>query len=511
MKISLKALLILTCFLISQQGVFSQSPPSYVSAEKRKLQYPDEKYLTGFASAVIRKTDKVEEVQKTLLENAKTYLVQSISTRISSSATLNTENHNTKTLEIFRQVSTSYAQADLTGLKVNEYYDTKKKEAYAFVHLNIQDFLSSTQNTLILESTQLSKKLGTASQLMKAGNRGEALKTYLDCFPLLREMESQVAIVLTLGKPEIATQYGAFSDSVSRAVSLLRTGPRNSMNDLCFFIADGIKQQIPESFKDRTIRLGSFTYMNTGMGSKFSAHLAASLQPKLTAEGFAIYTPDQSAKDNRFPWVLSGTYWLDGKNLKVIANLNNEKTGITIASIEEFFPLTWLTENGIEYLPGNYQSAIKLEKELSSNEIVNSGLMVKLWTNKGMENPVYKQGEKMQVYVQADQPCYLRLIYFTADGNKWLLKDSWYLDETKINKPYLLPGSYTCTPPFGAEILQLVAQTEPFKKLDTEVSGGNTIILGDDHSAIEITRGMKAEKPNLLIAEKRISITTLEE
>ena len=46
--------------------------------------------------------------------------------------------------------------------------------------------------------------------------------------------------------------------------------------------------------------------------------------------------------------------------------------------------------------------------------------------------------------------------------------------------------------------------------LDTEIIGKNTIILGDERSTIEITRGMQAITSNLLIAEKRINITTLE-
>ena len=129
---------ILLCFylLINIQCVVSQ-PPSWISAEKRRLQYPDDKYLTGFTSQVVRKTDNVTDIQKNLLENAKIYLVQSISTRISTSATLNMENHNSTTLEIFRQASTSASQADLKGLKTNEWYDPKKKEVYAFVYLSL--------------------------------------------------------------------------------------------------------------------------------------------------------------------------------------------------------------------------------------------------------------------------------------------------------------------------------------------------------------------------------------
>ena len=83
------------------------------------------------------------------------------------------------------------------------------------------------------------------------------------------------------------------------------------------------------------------------------------------------------------------------------------------------------------------------------------------------------------------------------------------MDEGKINKPFQV-NAFTCTPPFGAEILQLVAQTAEFSELVTKKEGKNEIILDDDRSAIGKTRGMQAKMPDLLIAEKRINITTLE-
>ena len=505
----IRTLLLSFTFLVYLQFSFSQvQVPSWVSPENRRTDFPDGKYLTGFDSQIIRKTDNLQEVQKNLLENAKIYLIQSVRTIITASATINTENRNSNTLEIFKQSSTSSCQADLTGLKVEEFYDTKKKEAYAFVYLNIQDFLTSEQNTLSAESILLAKKIETARQFQNSGNRQLALKTYLECFPLLREMEGRMAVVLTLGKSELSIPYSAFSDSVSRAIAALRTGPRNTIEDLCLFIADGLKQQIPENFKE-TIRMGSFTYMDSHMGSRFSVRLSTSLQPKLLENGFELYHPDQTYKDSRYPWALNGTYWLDGTNLKVIVSLSNEKSGKTIASVEDFLPLKWLTEREIEYIPENYQSMQILEKELSKNEIINTGLMVKLWTNKGMNNPVYKSGETMEVYSQVDRPCFIRLIYYTADGSRWLLKNSLYLDEEKINKPVLL-GEFDCTPPYGAEILQLVAQTVEFRELKTKKSGRDEIILDDDRSTIEITRGMRTKQPALQIAERRLNITTVE-
>lgn len=172
--------------------------------------------------------------------------------------------------------------------------------------------------------------------------------------------------------------------------------------------------------------------------------------------------------------------------------------------------MTWLTDRNIKYLPDNLESAIALEKQLSRDEITDVGLLLKLWTNKGNSNPIYKKDEKMQIYVQVSQPCFIRLIYYFADGTKVLLQDSWFIDQDKINKPYILPTTFQCYAPFGAEILQLVAQTEQFRPLQTKSEDGYDFIIDSDQEIIATTRGMKKEKPALLMAEKRINITTVE-
>jgi hypothetical protein len=97
-----------------------------------------------------------------------------------------------------------------------------------------------------------------------------------------------------------------------------------------------------------------------------------------------------------------------------------------------------------------------------------------------------------------------------TDGSRVLLLDSWYVDEDKINKPYQLPQAFRCAEPFGAELLQMVAQTEQFRPLAVKSESGHDFISDSDKQIMIATRGMKKEKPALLIAEKRMNITTIE-
>ena len=509
MKPLLSLLLFLYFTFYTLPFSFSQSP-AWVNYETRVQQYPAGKYLTAFTSQIVRKTDNPEDVKRMLLDNARTRLVESISISIRSAATLNVENRNTKTLEIFKQASASVSQADLTGLKSEEYYDARKKEAYAFVWLNKAYYLTTLKNSLALASEQFTGQLESAQKFAAAGNKEAALKIYYNSMGDIREMEGKLAIILALGSEASANQVSELETRIIKGISDLQSSPHGTLEELCLFLADALKQQLSSTDRQKMIRAGSFTWMDTRMGSDFAVQLQSTLKTRLVSEGLNVSASESPAGNGNGNLTLSCTCWPAGTSLKVIANICDEGSGKILASAENFLPHSWLDERKIAYLPPNYQSALALDKELATGEMAGEGLVIKLWTNKGNGNPVFLKDEIMKVWVQVNQPCFVRLIYYLADGSRVLLLDSWYLDEEKINQPYELPSSFRCTAPFGAEVLQMVAQTEQFQPLVVKSEGGYDFISDSDQQIIATTRGMKKEKPALLIAEKRVNITTIE-
>lgn len=508
MKTKYNLPVILLFFFCSLTAV--SQPPSWVSYESRKQAFPDGQYLTGFSSQPVRKGEDPKEILGMLSNSARTQLIESISISIRSEATLTSEVNNLKASEIFKQAMASSSQAELSGFKSEQYYDPKKKEAYAFAYVRIPELLESNRNALTSESAQLEKKIELAKQYAKSGDNKNAVKTYYECFLLLRQMEARLSLLATLGHESRPEKISELENTVNQGVSEVRSGSHSNLEDVSFFIADGLKQQLPPKFRDYPVRMGSFTYMNTRMGSDLSVRLSSSLESQLIKEGFTIQQPQSAGTMPENLLLAAGTWWPESQKLKIIINLSDPSSGKIIASAEDFIPMDWISQQKISYVPENLEAALKLEKELNSGEIANVGLDLRLWTNKGNNNPVYRNGEKMQVYVQVNQPCFIRLIYYFADGSKVLLQDSRFIDEDKVNKPYLIPATFECAPPFGAEVLQLVAQTEQFAPLKTRAEEGYDFIVDSDKVAIATTRGMKREKPAMLIGEKRVNVTTLE-
>ena len=66
-----------------------------------------------------------------------------------------------------------------------------------------------------------------------------------------------------------------------------------------------------------------------------------------------------------------------------------------------------------------------------------------------------------------------------------------------------------CDAPFGAETIQMIAQTSPFKPLTIRLENGYQMILDDVGVILANVRGMKTIGKTEMIGERRLNLTTL--
>nr|MBC8315986.1 DUF4384 domain-containing protein [Bacteroidota bacterium] len=128
----------------------------------------------------------------------------------------------------------------------------------------------------------------------------------------------------------------------------------------------------------------------------------------------------------------------------------------------------------------------------------------------GSDNLLYQEGETMKLYVKVNHECYLRFIYYFADGiNTLLLPGDYYIDSDMVNKVVEIPTSFDCAPPFGVEALQVIAQTDKLPPLFTEEKDGYFFIKDEASEILKKVRGFKRYNDQQLFAEKRLVITTI--
>ncbi|MFH1937461.1 MAG: DUF4384 domain-containing protein [Bacteroidota bacterium] len=507
------SLIFLVFLILHSSFLMAQDAPGWINPSQRRAMFPEGQFLSSFKSESFDRDDDTEPVTGRLIKLAKADLVQQIRVTIKSTATFNLENMNSQSLEHFKQASTSTAEASLTGLKTESYVDQKKREAYAIAWLNISDLVSSCKAGLSEKEKKLAGQIRLASELAATGNLEPAMSTYYDCYPLLREMENDISLIVSLGREQPASATAPLEYNVNKGISDLRQGKGLTLDEACSFLANGLKRQVRSLDPEGFLITGTFTYQDSRMGSEFASRLAATLEQKMTVVGFNLKTVDaarDALKEGNEVYSLSGTFWDEGDHLKIIANIRRINDGKSLASMEEYIPEKWMMDHEIRIMPENYSLAISRQKEFIEKTVQADELDVALWTNQGTDDPLFREGDTMLVFMQVNKPCYVRLIYYLANGQKTMLVDNFNIPAENVNKPIRYPYPFVCDAPFGSETLQAMAQTAPFQPLKTVKKDGYLVIEEDVKGIMENFRGMKPTSPGIMQAEKRIDITTVQ-
>ncbi|MBU2914060.1 DUF4384 domain-containing protein [Reichenbachiella agariperforans] len=484
--------------------------PVWTNYVHRKANFPESEYLVGFMSENNINGEPEEVVLERLQGYSREQLVESILVDIQSISTLNIHNVNANTHEEFKKNSTSVSNASIVGLKTETYYDKRKDIGYAISYAKKKNVINHYSNEIAKSLNQINTLYTIIQNQIQAGNNENALKSLFETQTLLRSIEQQSTMLITLtgeyNHPAIKRdEFNQHKINIDNDLISIRNTDQFKLDDAAFFIAYSLSIQLDNT--NTSIRVNNFTYEDTPMTSSFSRRLNASIEQKLIQQGFKVISQNI---DNQDYYVLNGIYWDGADKLKVSTILRETASSTAIASTDCYLTKSFLDQNQISYKPQNYQEAMVSMQQFAKNEITDGGLKIDVFTNKGKDNLIFEENEEMKLFVKANRECYLRFIYHLADGSKVLLLDDYYISREYVNKAYQLPETFTCAEPFGFEILQLNAQSTPFEPLQTQEQYGYKFIIEDSEAIIQKTRGFKkSTNTEVLKAEKRLSITTM--
>ena len=514
-KIYLPLLVSITFLLIGGVNALAQKNPAWTVYANRTASYPQDVYAIGFASEAYNGSESKADFQQRLRNFARTQLIESIYVSIKSLTNTSVVNEDKQSGISFRQSSVSMSKINISGLTEDSYYDEKEKTGYAIAYAKKIDISKLYHATIQNGKANLEKNHKAAEEFIKNNDRQAALKAYFECYPIFREIEeAQTLIIAFEGVPTdspelLGAEIEKLKQSTAKGLKDLQNGKQLTLDDVAYFMAVGIKLQYTD---DKQIRLSHFSFQDTKMASAFSKRLTSSLEEKMVKQGLNVTEAASSFADNKkddIKIIMTGTYWENPDNLKLVAILRDVATGKALASVEALLPLEWINSNSIKYKPDNYNKAMENLNEFSKNELVGDGLAIDVTTNKGDDNLIFTENDTMKLYIKVNKPCYVRFVYYLADGNKVLLLDNQYIDQGKVNKVYQIPYSFVCAEPFGVENLVLNAQSIEFKPLNVRTEGGYKFIEDDIKKIISATRGFKVVDKNDAVAEKRLTITTL--
>ncbi len=506
MRLVISVIFVFTILQLSSQT------PIWVNFQSRKFNYPDSEYLTGFSSAKIESRKTIVDQIKVLENYARNELIESINVTVSSEnflktqEVLQTKRRNNSYYESYSSKTVTKANTDVVGLIIENHRDTRNRELYAFAYVRKDDLIQYYNSLFDSNKEKVSDLISEASNYKTNGRNSLALNCYRDCLPLLSEMGKSSSVIVALTKDQSQSEIVELSSQVRKGLEEVKNIKASSLGDATDILAD----ELYNSIKNRNIAIQvfPFTYQDSRQAGEFSGVLLSALKQSTVQKGFSVVTDVSKYNSQSSAAVLTGNYWEENNQVRLIGTITNNE-GRVLASAESVLSKDWLNNNNISWLPEKFKEAGERLKLFAKDEIIGGGLNLELWTNKGDENLLYREGDTLKLFVRANQECYLRFVYYLADGSKVLLMDDYYIGSNLVNKVIQLPEIFTCTSPFGNELLVLNGQTEEFPPLNIREQYGYKFILDDTETVVARTRGFKPLNNQMLNGEKKLVINTI--
>ncbi|MDQ1316630.1 MAG: hypothetical protein QG588_277, partial [Candidatus Poribacteria bacterium] len=387
----------------------------------------------------------------------------------------------------------------IMGLNVDKFVEGDKNNStvYAVAYVNradLKNIYSQERRDLI---QQINEIITDAQAYVSKSEIMDAVSKYLSLYPLYERLkESEMVLLVVKESKSIDTAFNELDaetqgankitlmsqTEVTNKIDRLLSESLGSLDDVARAVVMRLSKQIP--MPTGKVLVVPLIYQDTKMGSSFARHFRAELENQIiqlanwkVAEQVQSFSPKSSqimrdlAKESGAELILSGTYWERGNEVKLMVSIREINSGKVLAGTEITFDPQILPEN-VNLKPDNFESALVAQGAFGQGEIVSGQLQVESWTNKGNENLIYTAGETMKVFVRVNREAHVRFLYILADGRWTLLYDDLYIDKSKVNRAVEIPDEFECAPPFGAEMLVVIARTEEFEPLETVEEDG---------------------------------------
>ena len=207
---------------------------------------------------------------------------------------------------------------------------------------------------------------------------------------------------------------------------------------------------------------------------------------------------------------LEGSYRKVGKQVMVQIRLVG-KDGTSVSRAEISLPVSGIKH---ELQPPNFSLFEKIEKEAAQTENPpSSDFEITLKLNKDTN---FREGDRLEIFFESDEDCYLSLLYQDVKGNHYII----YPLKGQPNRKFLAgkghdnitkPIEISCKPGCGGEMIRAFASDRPVALHEGYVNNLNKSRLRGyppDVSIRSILNQHRSIKLSVKKSEKTVSLTT---
>jgi hypothetical protein len=157
------------------------SAPVWLDSDVRSLEYPQETYYSGFAEIAVAQGEGQEKALNRAKQAATGELSERVrvtvnSNKTSAAVSLSGSDIEEQIRSKFSSIIQTTSQTEVTGSKVETWYDSRTRTAYAFAYVSRAELAKYYQNQVSLHLNKVEGALSTASELLEKGYKMKARK-----------------------------------------------------------------------------------------------------------------------------------------------------------------------------------------------------------------------------------------------------------------------------------------------------------------------------------------------
>lgn len=508
-------LAMLAAFLLAFGGLRA-APPAWVANQGTDAAaFPGTTYLTGFGLSSTPGDEARQRREATAM--AREALASTIRTHISSEFEQQTVRKDQAMARYARTVVRTRSGLELEGLDRYEYHlDARKGTTYCLAVLERARMAKHLRESMAQRARECTERFTWAKAARDASGLLEAAR-------LARRLEeSRVVyhVVASAPPPDLPFPGTGEIGEELRRIYAASPGLDGRLDLAAYDLGAGL----PGGLR---VLVGTLHYEDTKFSGTFAAYAEQAVSARLAAQGNARILDKAALRDIlgaqgpevdmgqalQAQAVIHGTYFDLGSEVKLTLRATSVE-GEELAAATVRIPAAKIHQAKLTLRPDNYAQAKKL-LEIGTVQVQDSALRIKLAADRG-DGGLYRKGDKLYLFLKANLDCYAKIIYHQVDGTPVVIFPNAHHPDSRILKDrlYQIPPSATAfsfevVPPFGTELIRVMASTKPLELGPGEKTPeGFQILKGDPSDLIGASRGIAVTLGEALYAEDTVVINT---
>ncbi|MEA5404396.1 hypothetical protein VB776_15795 [Arcicella sp. DC2W] len=336
------------------------------------------------------------------------------------------------------------------------------------------------------------------------GKRKTFLNNYQWCRIVLRQKPKKI-----YEKEEIKIAYLDNDLSELNKAIIVKDYANNiqqrTLEDVAEKLSGELSKLIPKS-ETEEINIEKISFEGKNIVNTFSTMFTGELKTMLglAHPSLKITLPTTSRSMNRI-LNLRSDYKVIGNYLEINATLINTE-GTVISKVSDKVLINNAESWAKDIIPQKeYLTEVENITKIVRNTPENydsKQLQFEIRTNKGNQAQRFTEGEILSIFITANRPCKVRLVYRDATNSLFLMNNNDFeIKAQDINRLIKIPEEFKCAAPFGIEALIGFATTGDFGALQSEKRQGITYIL-------DSLEKIKSKSTSEQTVERFIQITT---